>query len=408
MDRSWIVLVLCCSATIITALDNDPAKTYERYMMKIAKTILKGWTLGCLGVFGVLIISFLVWSIGVGVIQPLTAAGTTCLRESACVYTLTDGPNGVRIIDYTPDGSRLISRGNNILIRDAATGDRVRRLNPSVEGHYTLQFMGDWPEIAVLGRGMIEFYDYDGVLKRTWRGAPGERTTHFAALPNANGFALAQEDAILFYSLSDGRPFSQLPDSAGMSQLSASHDGEIMAAYHTETGVIHIWPLSNLQAAVAIPTADPVRDLQVSADGSLVIWRSEGDAFVAQTADGAMRFTVPGMGAVGVTTLSLAANGERLAVGFADGSVEIWSIESGAIEGLLEHNRELSGLVLSPDGQHLAVSLRRNVVVTMPDEYERQQRINNPNQPVSRTQYPMVSSRRPGFAIVWALGGENP
>ncbi len=374
--------------------------------MTMVKTIFKAWTLGCLGVFGVLIVGFVGWSIWTGLIQPRATAGTACLRESRCVYTIANGPDSVRIIGYAPDGSRLISRGSQTLIHDAATGERISRINPNFDGLYSVQFMGDWPEIAVFGGGMIEFYDYDGVLKRTWRGAPGERTAHFAAIPIVNGFALAQEEAILFYSLSDGSNFTQLPDSAGMSRLSTSHDGEILGAYHAETETIHVWPLSNIQAAITIPATDRVRDLQVSADGALVAWHVDSAAFVAQTSDGTILLTAPGFGDIRVTMLSLAVNGEQLAVGFADGSVEIWSLESRTIVQLLEHSRQLFWLDLSPDGQHLAVGLQRNVVVTMPDEHERWQRINHPERPVSRNTYP-VSSTQPGFAIVWALDPSN-
>lgn len=374
--------------------------------MTMVKTIFKTWTLGCLGVFGVLIVGFVVWSIWTGLIQPRATAGAACLRESRCVYTIANGPDSVRIIGYTPDGSRLISRGSQTLIHDAATGERIRRINPDFDGSFRVEFMGDWPEIAAIGRDAIEFYDYDGVLRRTWRGAPGERTAHFAALPIVNGFALAQEEAIAFYRLSDGSRFTQLPDSAGMSQLSTSHDGEIMGAFHFETRTIHIWPLSNIQAAITIPVANVVRDLQVSADGSLVAWHVDSAAFVAQTDDGTILLTAPGFGDINVTMLSLAVNGEQLAVGFADGSVEIWSVESRTIEQLLEHNRRLFWLDLSPDGQHLAVGLQRNVVVTMPDEHERWQRINNPNQPISRNTYP-TSSTQPGFTIVWSLDPSN-
>jgi WD40 repeat protein len=368
----------------------------------ILKTIFKAWTLGFLGVLGVLIIGFLGWSVWAGLIQPRTTAGATCLLESRCVYTIVNGRDSVQILGYAPDGSRLLSRGSDTLIHDSTTGERMRRLNPNFDGNFTAVFMGERAEIAAVGREAIEFYDYDGELLRTWRADPGETTTHFAALPNVNGFALAQEEAIAFYNLSDGSRFTQLPNSGGMSLLSASHDGEILGAYHANTETIHVWPLSNIEAAVTIPATDRVRDLQVSADGALIAWHVGSAAFVAQTSDGALLFTAPGIGDIAVTAFSLAVNGEQLAVGFADGSVEIWSIESRTIEQLLEHSRQLSRLALSPDGQHLAVGLRRNAIVTMPDEHERWQRINNPDRPVSRTNYPIIE-RQPGFAIVWSL-----
>lgn len=137
--------------------------------MTMVKTIFKTWTLGCLGVFGVLIVGFVVWSIWTGLIQPRATAGAACLRESRCVYTIANGPDSVRIIGYTPDGSRLISRGSQTLIHDAATGERIRRINPDFDGSFRVEFMGDWPEIAAIGRDAIEFYDYDGVLRRTCR-----------------------------------------------------------------------------------------------------------------------------------------------------------------------------------------------------------------------------------------------
>lgn len=375
--------------------------------MTILRTILKSWVFGTLAIFGVLIVGFLAWTIWKAAVQPRAAAQTTCAFESSCLFTVVNGSRSVQV-DFSADGERLISKGGNTLIHAAATGERVGRLNPSFDS-FTAVFLSERREIAAVGREAIEFFDYEGELLRTWRADPGERTAGFVYLPQLDGFALAQEGAIVFYRMSDGGRITELPDSPGMSRLAASADGALLAAYSAAADAIYVWPLERLDDAVMIREAGGIRHLQLSADGSLVAAHNENSAFVWQTADSALLGAVDAPD-VAITTLSLAANGARLAVGYADGIVEVWSLPQGELVQFFEHGQQLNGVSLTPDGTRLAVGLRETAVVTRITAQERREaewraRSGQAGDNAARFLTPGQTyvDTKPGFAIVWAV-----
>lgn len=377
--------------------------------MNVGKTVVKTWIIGTAAIFGVLIVGFLAWTVFKSVIQPRTAALSACTFESGCLYTVVNGSSSVRVVGFSPDGTQLITRGSSTLVHDAATGDRLYRLDPEFDS-FSAEFMGSTPETAAIGRERIEFFDRDGELLRTWRADPDERTAEFAALPIVDGFALAQADGIAFYAMADGGQFTQLPDSQAMSQLTTSHDGALLAAYSAATDTIHIWPLEHIDDAITIREAGGIADLQLSADGALLVARNDSGAFVWQTADGALVGSVQNPEFV-ATAVDLADSGTHLAVGYDDGFVEVWAVPQGELLQQFEHGRQLSGIALSPDGSQLAVGLRKEAVVTRitPEErWEAQQRAAR-GQPDSVERFLSPNTNyidtNPGYAIVWSVEG---
>lgn len=366
------------------------------------KSVIKFWILGVAGVFGVMIVGFLAWTTWKAFVQPRAAAAVACATESSCLYTVVNGSNNVRVMGFSPDGERLLTDGANIVLHDGQTGEQVSRLNPDFDASFRPVFMGERREVAAVGREEIAFYDYEGALLRSWRADPGEPLTEFVSLPLVDGFALALEETIAIYRMSDGSQFTQFPDSAGMSQLTASADGAWLAAYHDDTQAVHVWPLAQLDAAFSIREAGAVSRLQMSGDGSLLAWHTEQGAYVWRTTDAALLGRVEGP-EVQVTALSLAANGQRLAVGYDDSFVEIWSLHDEAIVDLFEHQSPLSEIALSPDGERLAVGLRDSTSVTIITEEERRARQRRAERS-GRGDHVGVGTfveTQPGFAIVW-------
>lgn len=382
--------------------------------MSTAKAFFKAWSLGMLAVVGALIGGFLIWAVFKSVVEPRVAAQSTCLTKTGCLFTVINGRGSVRVVGFSADGTRLITRGNDILVHDAASGARLARLNPDLERTTGTQFLGNQPEIAAIGPSAIAFFDYDGELLRTWQADSDEQTRDFAPVPRINGFALAQEDGITFYRMSDGERVTQLPNSQGMSQLTTSADGAVLAAYHLATESLHIWPLDNIDNAVTIPDVGRVSgithtNLQLSADGTLLAAHNETTASVWQAVDGALvqRIDSPEFA---ITAIALAGNSRRLAVGYNNGFAEVWSLSEGEPLQLFEHRRSLSGLALSPDGTKLAVGLGREATVTRitPQEhwnarrraaagkrYNTSDRFLSPNSTYIDT--------KPGFGIVWEV-----
>jgi WD40 repeat protein len=378
-------------------------------MMNTIKTIFTVWFKGTGAIFGVLIVGFIGFMLFKSVIQPRFAAQTTCLTAPNCLYTAVNGSNSVRVIGFSPDGTRLLTRagGGGTQIHDAANGDRIEKLDPTFE-QFSTEFTGATPEIAAIGKDSIEFFDLDGELLRTWQADPDESAQDFAALPLVEGFALAQADGINFYRMSDGTQFTQLPKSAGMSNITASADGAYLAAWHPENESLHVWPLENIDKAITINEIDDADSLQLNADGSLLAAFNEAGAFVWNTATGDLVGSVQNPEFT-VNSISLSADGSHLAVGYADGFVEVWSVAEGALVQLFEHPQKLFGISLSPDGSQLAVGLQDDAIVTRITSQERWLAQQNANRGYATngdqflTPNTTYIDTKPGFAIVWAV-----
>ena len=382
--------------------------------MDTLKTTLKALTIGLVSVFGVLIGGFVLWAIGKAVIEPRVASLSACVTQEACQFTLVNGSDGVLVVGYSVDGSRLITRGGDTLLHDAEDGSRVARINPDFSP-FQPRFMGSMPQIAAVGRGAIAFYDYDGKLLSTWTTTAEERITGFAGLADLNGFALASENDITLNSLDDGQVFGRLPNSQGMRHLAASSNGLLLASFNTETESIHVWPLDNLSGSIVIPDVgrmSPVtqRDLQMSSDGSLVAALSDNGARVWRTADGSLVESIDHPDFT-PTSIALASDGSHLAVAYADGFAEVWNLATGDRVQQFEHARRLSGLALSPDARRLAVGISRDartMQITASDRdrawrnYRQGERVGTADRFLSpHTTY---TSTRPGYGIVWNVG----
>ncbi len=321
-------------------------------------------------------------------------------------YTVVNGRASVQVLGFSADGTRLLTKGAGVDLYDAKTGDKIERLNPEFE-RFSAEFMGDFPQLVAVGSELIEFYDLEGELLSTWTADPGESTAGFAALWESDAFALAQQDGINFYRMSDGVQYTQLPNSAGMSQVVSSADGTTLAAYHKESDRLHVWPLANISNAITISEADSPQALHLSNDGQRLAAFNDRGAFVWETATGSVLMSVEKL-EFEVDELAFSADGTTLAVGYSDGYVEVWSVADEAIVQLFQHPRSLYNLALSPDGSMLAVGLHDDAIVTNVTPEDRaairlRANSSNPNGAQFLTSSTPYIETQPGFAIVWEI-----
>lgn len=180
------------------------------------------------------------------------------------------------------------------------------------------------------------------------------------------------------WRLADGKQFTTLPESEGAGLLVTSADGAWLAAHNKVEDAIYVWPLEHIADRITIREVGITSvllnpdALQISADGARIAAFNADSASVWNSADGALLLSVSLEDIeIEIDHIGLAANGQRLAVGYDDGVVEVWSVENGEIVQLFEHGQSLNGIALSPDGTRLAVGHSGDSVVTIITASER-------------------------------------
>ena len=376
-------------------------------------------------VFGVLILGFIAFAIFKGTIEPRLNSAAACISKDGCLFPMVNGRSSVRVVGFSAEGSTILTRGPDILIHDAANGNKLGDIDPDGAGN-RLVIAGDGSLIAALDtrNNELDFFTPDGESVDGWVW-PAERDIRdMAFLPSAAGYALSGTDGVTMWRIEDGKQFTTLPGSEGAGMMVTSADGNWLAALKRDEDALYIWPLESIAGVLVINEvglADGVvwqDSLQISADGSRVASFNDETASVWNSSDGDLLLSVSLKDvAVGIDHIGFAANGERLAVGYDDGVVEVWTVDEQAVLQLFEHGQKLNGVALSPDGTQLAVGQSRDSVVTVITGAERAaaQRQAVRNLSVSRnlrestggyeylTPGNVYIDTIPGYALVWEV-----
>ena len=332
-------------------------------------------------VFAALIVGFIAFAIFKGAIEPRVTAGVACVRGDGCLYALINGSDSVRVLGFSADGSTILTRGADTLIHSAENGDRIGKLDPDFDSTFQTIIAGDGSLIATLStrENSVELFTPDGEYDDGWFWPEERDIRDFAFLPLVDGFALSGQDGITMWRLADGKKFTTLPGSEGVGLMVTSAEGNTLAAFNRETDTITIWPLENIANRIDIREAGLFDGftrndtLQISADGNRLAAYTSETASVWDTATGDLLLSTSLTDLeISVRSIGLAANGARLAVGYSDGVVEVWSIDTGDLLQLFEHRQSLNGIALSPDGTKLAVGQLDDAVVTQITWAERQ------------------------------------
>ncbi|MCI0464730.1 MAG: hypothetical protein L0Z62_48015 [Gemmataceae bacterium] len=155
-----------------------------------------------------------------------------------------------------------------------------------------------------------------------------------------------------------------------VSALAFAPDGKLLASGSWD-GTVKLWDAAEGKEAPPVPQRDgpgkrgrAIESLAFSGDGGLL---------AASWVDGVVRvFRVPGRElahelktATTPKSLALAPDGKRLAVGLADGKVEVWDTVEGKRLAVLDSSARLGvrSLAFSPDGTRLAATGLREVDV---------------------------------------------
>ncbi|HIP71902.1 MAG TPA: WD40 repeat domain-containing protein [Anaerolineae bacterium] len=368
--------------------------------MKNSKALFKTGCLLPVGIVIVGLIGYIFWS---SILAPRISTTGACRKADGCLYTAFNGNRSVRIIGYSPDGSRFLSDGTSDgLIHDASNGRKITDLDEGRDEH-SYDISGDRSQIMAYRSDSIKFFDWDGKLLRDVTPGTDQGVLDVVRLPLVDGFAIANKAGI---SVWDGNNslITWLDEGGGVMQLAASANGAFLAAYNFVDDEITIWPLQNLDDAVTIKEIEALF-LQLSDDGSLLVAGGPGGAFVWNTSDGSLVTSLEPDGLKAMAT-GFSYDGSLLAVGAENGAVSVLDVGRDELTAVFNLKSQPNRIVFAPDNTALAVGLAADTQVSG-GELIFKPRLGRQLQPggLLRTDQNRISVK-PGYAVALSLADQ--
>ncbi len=247
----------------------------------------------------------------------------------------TDRVAGVRAVDISADGSRVVAGDDEmrVILWDAATGEAIRRFGEGGGGHTTdvtaVVFSPD--ERLVLSA------DLDGVII-LWDAATGEAIRRFEGHGNAVMALAFSPDGAQAISGS-GDPASRIPGEDNTVRLWEVATGREIRRFEGHQDVI--WDVAFSPDGSLIASASG-NSVQVSGDNSVRLW----DAATGEQVRLLLGHTDI------ANSVSFSPDGKLLLTSSDDATMRLWSVQTGAELRRLEgHTSFISTSLYGPDGR---------------------------------------------------------
>ncbi|HEX2573453.1 MAG TPA: protein kinase [Polyangia bacterium] len=251
------------------------------------------------------------WDLGPCLDSPL-GPGASCPPTGR---VLTGHQGTIRQFVFTPDGRRLVSAGDD---------------------------------------GMLRVWDLIGGTSRALTGHRGP-VLGLLLLPDARHVASAGEDGLLrLWDLETGAAQSLTGHNGPILALAASPDGrQVASAGQDQT--VRLWQVPEGTSRLLGRHEAPLRHLAFRPDGrELASAAEDGSLRLWTLADGSFR-SLEGHREQ-IHQLAFAADGTLLASASQDHSVRLWNVGRGVLADVFWHETEVYSAAFSPDGSTLAAA----------------------------------------------------
>jgi WD40 repeat protein len=321
-------------------------------------------------------------------------------------------PGALRQIIFTPDGSGLLTAGDDQTLARWRTSDwqQVARKAGYLAGVYDVAFSPDGATLVTgaIRHGLVDLWRVsDGALLRHEEGHDGLGVNAVAYAPDGSFFATGGEDNLVRIWSADGQPARTLaghteyatgvavsPDSGTVASSSydktirlwRASDGGAMGTLQGHTSWVNavafspdgrrllsasydrtarLWDVAaQRQIAIVGRYETDATTVAYAPDGrTMAVGLSAGGGVRLLDAEGAALRTLDGEGSEQVTGLSFSPDGTLLAVSYYQGEpVRLWRVADGALLATLTGPRDVFDLAFSPDGALLAAASGQGVV----------------------------------------------
>ncbi len=342
--------------------------------MKMLFKGVKGFFIGLAFVVGFLLAGFMLYGFFRSNLTPKMTASSLCKKNENCVRGLTISDTGANMLSYSADGTTLYARG--------PAGVRVWKI---AEGFKEERLAGLGGLRAAINEGLVVAADgrYALIEKDNevrLYDAEGNKTVEFVLESDGlkglkasdmvfvSGFDLMAESAyveeqgetesfVTFWSTIDGSLVTKLPHDNSISSIAAS--GQSVIAVGQSDGKVVLWPVRDFsEYRILNISENRIKKLVFDATGEyLAAVDSEENISVWQTTGERIRSFSNSDDYL--TGLALSENAEQVLASFSSGRLKHWNLQSETLVADWLYSRPLGEIALSPDGQQIAISLRK-------------------------------------------------
>jgi hypothetical protein len=233
---------------------------------------------------------------------------------------------GGQFIDWCArNDNALNNTASRIRVVSLSTGKVVGDFSRGGEGFVVVGFVPGADLLAAGIRDRIELVSFEGKVLQTVRRPTGDpERSVFASFDGSAELIVAEEPtATLVWSTRDGQLVARLP----IGNIVGVVGGSLVLLADLKTVRIH-----------RIPTGEVVRELVLdddrwesrlcdSAERLAIVSRSKVSVYSVETGERLWRRDLsPAAGDLRIPRCALSTHGERLALGFEDGRVEVWDL----------------------------------------------------------------------------------
>lgn len=238
-----------------------------------------------------------------------------------------DGNGGVWILRLSADGRVVVGHedsGRQVASWNAATGKETARIREEVK-FFHLSVSPDGTRALVAGNG-IGLYDTATLLKKPVRFEPAPETVHSASFsPDGRSLAIAEAESVVrIRDVATGEVLRTLAAAEPEPMaLAYSPDGSLLCVA-SESGGVSLWDLRTGESRGRLSGSAALLEMAFTPDGRLLVMLDlDGGLSAVETASGTVVRSLA-KGLESATSLAVAPDGARLAVGRAGGEVLVW------------------------------------------------------------------------------------
>jgi WD40 repeat protein len=288
-------------------------------------------------------------------------SGTVALvADDGSRLDLAGHEHGVQHLSVSPDGARLGTAGQDGCARLwlTATGVEVGRLDAGRGWAERVVWCDGGASVAVAAGRRVSLWTREGRAVRDLGPHPST-VSDLAEVPGAGRLVAAHYGGLTLWDPARDEPVERLEWKGSILSLACSPDGRHVAT-GDQDATVHFWILPERRDLQMWGYATKVRELAWDATGRYLATGGGPQATVWDCAPPGPEGSRPielGAGEARVSALAFQPHGSLLAVGDAEGRVELWDpAVRQRPRAVTRLAAEITALTWSPDGRTLAAA----------------------------------------------------